>query len=183
MVDVTQVTKEVLDFWFEQTPAKKRFAKNAQFDAEVRRRFLPAYRDIQKSGHQRYMQSADSVLAAILILDQFSRNIFRGDPSAFAEDDRAIFLANHAVEKGMDKVIAEERRAFVYLPFMHSENSSHHERAVELLGALSNRQYLAYELKHQAIIDRFGRYPHRNEILGRESTEEERAHLAEHGGF
>ncbi len=183
MSDIDEITKEGFDFWFLETPPEKRFAKDPAFDAEIHLRFYWVYEDIQTGGHQRYMSSASSILAAIIVLDQFSRNMFRDDPQAFVEDRRAIALASYAADQGLDQEIAESRRAFLYMPFMHSENAADHERAVMLFTGLGNDMFLEFELKHKAIIDEFGRYPHRNAVLGRESTAAELAHVAEHGGF
>jgi len=183
MSDIDEITREVLDFWFVETPAAKRFATDPAFDADLHMRFYWIYEDIQTGGHERYMGSANSILAAIIVLDQFSRNMFRNQPQAFAEDHRAIALAIYAADNGLDQEIAEGRRAFLYMPFMHSENPADHDRAVMLFTGLGNDTFLEFELKHKAIIDQFGRYPHRNAVLGRKSTEAELAHVAEHGGF
>ena len=183
MLDIDEVTKDVLDFWFVETPAEKRFMKDLDLDASIRDRFAAAYDDIRANGHERYMVSAEAILAAIIILDQFSRNMFRDDPRAFSEDKRAIALTVHAVDNGLDKVIPEAQRCFVYMPLMHSEDIADHEKAVDLFSSLINKQFLEFELKHKDIIDRFGRYPHRNAVLGRESTDDEAAFDKEHGGF
>jgi uncharacterized protein (DUF924 family) len=120
-------------------------------------------------------------LAEIIILDQFSRNIHRGTPDAFAADQLALALAQEAVSSGADQALPVSRRAFLYLPFMHSESPAIHERAVRLFSASGLAENLKSELRHQAIITRFGRYPHRNSILGRISTPEEEAFLEEPG--
>ncbi len=183
MLDIDEVTKDVLEFWFVETSGEIRFAKDVDLDSRIRKRFAAAYDDILAKGHERYMVSAETTLAAIIILDQFSRNMFRDDPRAFSEDHRAIELTIYAVDNGFDKVISEDRRCFVYMPLMHSEDLADHERALGLFASLTNKQFLEFELKHKAIIDRFGRYPHRNSVLGRESTDEEIAFDEEHGGF
>lgn len=183
MIDINGFTNEVLDFWFVETPPEKRFVKDPAFDAELRMRFSKVYEDIRAGGHERYMGSANSVLAAIIVLDQFSRNMFRDQPQAFAEDYQAIALAIYAVNNGLDQEVVESQRAFLYMPFMHSETVADHARAVMLFTDLGNSMFLEFELKHKAIIDQFGRYPHRNAVLGRESTAAELAHVAEHGGF
>jgi uncharacterized protein (DUF924 family) len=183
MLDIEEVTKDVLDFWFVETPAEKLFAKDLDLDARIRDRFAAAYEDIQENGHDRYKASPDTSLAAIIILDQFSRNMFRDDPRAFSEDKSAIELTIHSIDNGVDKVIPEDRRCFIYMPLMHSEDLADHEKAVELFSSLINKKFLEFELKHKDIIDRFGRYPHRNSVLDRESTDDEIAFDKEHGGF
>ena len=112
-------------------------------------------------------------LAEIIILDQFSRNMYRDTPEAFASDGLAIHLAEEAIDKGHDKEMKPDHKPFLYLPFMHSESKEMHEKAVKLISELGLKQFLDAELKHKIIIDQFGRYPHRNSILGRESTAEE----------
>ncbi len=183
MGDIELTVSKILEFWFDEIPPARWFAKDARFDAELRRRFMGDYLDIQTGGHERYLKSAHSILAAVLLLDQFSRNLYRGDPRAYAEDWRAIALSRHAVDQGLDGEIEEYRRAFLYMPFMHSEDPSDHEQAVRLFSKLSDPRYLEFEMKHKAVIDRFGRYPHRNEVLGRQSTPQELEFIAEHGGF
>ena len=124
---------------------------------------------------------SSSRLAEIIILDQFSRNIHRGTPDAFAADPLALALAQEAVSSGADQALPVSRRAFLYMPFMHSESQAIHELAVRLFSASGLAENLKAELRHQAIITRFGRYPHRNSILGRISTPEEEAFLEEPG--
>lgn len=183
MTDIHQVSEDVLSFWFDETPRKKHFAKDPAFDAEIRARFLAAYTDIRDNGHERYLADARTVLAAILILDQFSRNMFRDRPEAFAEDARALLLTEHALATGLDQAMPRDWRVFCYMPLMHSERPEDHVRAVAVFETHGDAATLDFEHKHKAIIDRFGRYPHRNEILGRISTDEERAFLQEHKGF
>ncbi|MBD1584576.1 DUF924 domain-containing protein [Pseudoalteromonas sp. S16_S37] len=116
-------------------------------------------------------------MAEIIILDQFSRNIYRDTPKAFENDSLALTLAQFAIAQGQDTMLPSNRRSFMYLPYMHSESKAIHTQAVELYKTLGNESNLSFELKHKAIIDQFGRYPHRNTILGRESSAEELAFL------
>ena len=183
MLDVSKVSEDVLKFWFVETPKEKRFGKDPEFDEAIRKRFLTAFNDIREHGHERYMVNAETTLAAIIILDQFSRNMFRDLPEAFSEDSRALVLAKHAVDTGLDMNAQADQRCFFYMPFMHSEAPEDHLRAVEAFERYGDAQFLEYELKHKAIIDKFGRYPHRNEVLGRASSKEEIAFVEEHGGF
>jgi len=125
------------------------------------------------------MISAEGRLAEIIVLDQFSRNIYRGTARAFAQDSLALALAQEAISQDLDKQLSPEQRSFLYMPFMHSESKLIHEFALKLFQRLGNQANLEYEIKHKIIIDRFGRYPHRNQILGRESTEEELSFLTQ----
>jgi len=177
---------EVLRFWFgegtERGKAHKRwFEKDAAFDAEIRRRFLPLYEEL--SAGNGWLSRADDCLARIVVLDQFPRNMFRGEPRAFAADPVALASAKHAVAKGYDRGMLDVERQFVYLPFEHSESLADQERACELMKALGEDLY-GWALKHKVIIERFGRFPHRNQVLGRASTPEEIKFLKQPGsGF
>ena len=120
-----------------------------------------------------WRENAEGRLAEIIILDQFSRNLYRDQAAAFAQDAQALTLAQEAIRLGLDQQLAPEQRSFLYMPFMHSESKLIHEEALKLFEALGNPINLDFEHRHKVIIDRFGRYPHRNAILGRESTPEE----------
>ena len=120
-----------------------------------------------------WRETAEGRLAEIIVLDQFSRNLFRDHPASFAQDPLALSLAQEAVRLGLDQQLAPDQRCFMYMPFMHSESKIIHAQALQLFEALGNPMNLDFELKHKTIIDRFGRYPHRNQILERESTPEE----------
>ena len=177
---------EVLAFWFgegaERGKAHKRwFEKNSTFDAEVRARFLPLYETLSASDD--WLSRADDCLARIVVLDQFPRNMFRGTARAFAADPLALAAARHALARGYDRDLLAVERQFVYLPFEHSESLADQERACELMRPLGEDLY-DWALRHKRIIERFGRFPHRNEILGRKSTPEEIEFLKEPGsGF
>jgi uncharacterized protein (DUF924 family) len=177
---------EVLRFWFgegaERGKAHKRwFEKNATFDAEVRSRFLPLYEGLVTRDD--WLSSSSYCLARIVVLDQFPRNMFRGSPRAFAADPLALAAAKHAVAKGYDRDLLQVEKQFVYLPFEHSESLADQERACELMQPLGDDLH-DWALRHKRIIERFGRFPHRNETLGRASTTEEIGFLKEPGsGF
>jgi uncharacterized protein (DUF924 family) len=177
---------DVLRFWFgegaERGKAHKRwFEKNSTFDAEIRARFLPLYESL--AGNDDWLSRPDDCLARIVVLDQFPRNMFRGTPRAFAADPAALAAAKHAVAKGYDREFLTVEKQFVYLPFEHSESLADQERACELMRPLGDDLY-DWAVRHQRIIERFGRFPHRNEILGRKSTPEEIEFLKQPGsGF
>lgn len=164
---------DVLDFWFEELTPQQWFVKDPALDKTIADRFEPVYRHIVNGECEDWLQTAEGSLAYVIVLDQFARNIFRDQAQAFAADSRAITAAQQGVTKGFDQQLEKSRRHFLYMPYMHSEDPSVHETAVKLFTALGNYMTLEYEFKHKAIIDRFGRYPHRNAVLGRESTPEE----------
>lgn len=171
---------DVLHFWFEELSPSQWWHRDAALDEALHLRFGELHRAACLAELWTWRDSAAGRLAEILVLDQFSRNIHRNDARAFAADALALGLAQEAVRIGADLTLAPERRPFVYMPYMHSESQAIHVTAVELFRerAPSN---LEYELRHKSIIDRFGRYPHRNALLGRTSTPEELAFLAQEG--
>lgn len=173
--------QDVLHFWFQELDPQMRFAKNAELDRKIRDRFLPTYRDVAAGKTTSWRNTPEGRLAEIIVLDQFSRNMFRDSPEAFAADSLALELAQAAVAAGADQKLATEQKAFLYMPYMHSEDRKVHERAVELFSQQGLEYNLRFEYAHKKIIDRFGRYPHRNEVLGRPSTPEELAFLQEEG--
>ena len=172
---------DVIKFWFEEIDPKQRWIKDPKFDALIAQRFGDLYEKAARGELASWRKNAKGALAEVIILDQFSRNIFRDTPNAFATDELAIEAAKQAIANGFDKEIDESYLSFLYMPFMHSESKEVHEIAVELFNKPGMEGSYDYELKHKAIIDRFGRYPHRNEILGRESTPEEIEFLKEDG--
>ena len=180
------LAQDVLDFWFgrgdERGKAHKRwFEKNAAFDAQIRSRFLTAYeQQLRDAG---WLAEPASCLARIVALDQFPRNMFRGSARAFEADALALAAAKHAVAKGYDRGMLDVERQFIYLPFEHSESLADQERACELMKPLGEELY-GWAVKHKVIIERFGRFPHRNALLGRASTPEEIEFLQQPGsGF
>lgn len=161
---------EVLGFWFEETTPKQWWAKSDAFDRLVDARFGVLHAAAMRAELYTWRADADGRLAEILVLDQFSRNIHRRRPEAFAGDGMALVLAQEAVAAGLDRALEPIRRAFLYLPYMHSESALMHALAVRLFAVPGMENNLDFELRHQAIIERFGRYPHRNAVLGRPST-------------
>jgi uncharacterized protein (DUF924 family) len=175
----------ILGFWFgDRDEARKEwYAADPAFDAALRARFLVDEAAAAAGRLDPWMAERDPCLALILLLDQVPRNIHRGTPTAFASDARARAVADHAIARGFDQALSPVRRAFVYLPFMHSEALADQERCVALHAAMEPDggpdSGLDFARRHRAIIARFGRFPHRNAILGRQSKEEETAFLAE----
>jgi uncharacterized protein (DUF924 family) len=163
---------EVLEFWFEELREADWFTRNEVTDARIRERFLALYERLAQAGDLA-VASARSALAAVIVLDQFSRNLFRGTARAFAADASARQLARQAIAQGFDQAMPPLQRLFLYLPFEHSEDPADQALSVTLIRRLGREDLTRYAEAHKAIIDRFGRYPHRNAALGRTSTTEE----------
>jgi uncharacterized protein (DUF924 family) len=164
---------QVLDFWFEEISAEQWFKKDDAFDRMIAERFEDIHTAAAQCELFEWREGPLGRLAEVIVLDQFSRNIFRDQPAAFAFDPLALALAQEAIGAGADQSFSNSQKLFLYLPYMHSESAAMHEIAVALFTNPGMEQNLEYEHKHKVIIDRFGRYPHRNEVLGRESTPEE----------
>lgn len=164
---------EILHFWFEEISPAQWFKKDDEFDQMIKERFANVHAAAVRCELFKWRVDPLGRLAEIIVLDQFSRNMYRNQPAAFAFDPLALALAQEAIRAGMGDSFSNPWKLFLYMPFMHSESAVLHEIAVVLFSTPGMEQNLEYEQKHKAIIDRFGRYPHRNEILGRESTAEE----------
>lgn len=173
--------QEVLRFWFEETTPAQWWKVDLTFDRLIAQRFGTLHRQASCGELFQWRAEPRGRLAEIIVLDQFSRNMFRGTPGAFASDVIALTLAQEAVAAGVDATLTVAERVFLYMPYMHSESRRIHEVAELLFQANAPDSNYQFELRHKAIIDRFGRYPHRNAILGRESTQEELAFLKEPG--
>ena len=175
----------VVQFWRESGPSKW-FAHDPAFDDQIRRRFQALHVTASTGALQLWAQSASGALALLILLDQFPRNLYRGSAHAFATDPMARSIAREAVERGFDLQIEVLLRAFVYLPFMHSELIQDQDRGLALCESLvqakGDKRTLRSAIQHRDIIVRFGRFPHRNTVLGRATTEEEQAFL-DGGGF
>lgn len=172
---------DVLDFWWQAGPAKW-FARDDGFDAGIRERFMAAVEAAKAGRLDTWEATPHGALALLILLDQFTRNLFRNDPRAFEADPKALGIADRAVSAGFDKAFPPSVRVFFYLPFEHAEDMAAQERSVDLCRALNNEQFYLYALIHLDVIRRFGRFPHRNKVLGRETTPEEQAFL-DSGGF
>ena len=175
---------EILRFWFEEIDPAKWWAKDAAFDQLIRGRFSEVHARATRCELFEWRADAKGRLSEIIVLDQFSRNMFRGSPLSFASDALALALAQEAISAKADEVLSPTQRIFLYLPFMHSESLKIHAVAVELYRKNGIQDNLDFEIRHRQIIERFGRYPHRNDILGRQSTDEEIEFLKQPGsGF
>ncbi len=172
---------DVIIFWFEEIPPTQWWGKDDEFDQLIKRKFSDVHDRATKCELFNWRKEPKGRLAEIIVLDQFSRNMFRGTPRAFAQDQMALILAQEAISLGVDMQLGSKERRFIYLPFMHSESIVIHEAAEELYRQHGNPSALDFELKHKRIIERFGRYPHRNEVLGRISTDEEIEFLKQPG--
>ena len=173
--------QEVIKFWFEEIEPRQWWIKDDAFDQLIRERFSTIHQQASRCELFTWRESALGRLAEIIVLDQFSRNMFRGTAHAFAQDQVALVLCQEAISLGVDSELPPKQRSFMYMPLMHSESLLIHQQAESLYRRLGDPSSLEYELRHKNIIAQFGRYPHRNEILGRESTEEEKKFLQEPG--
>lgn len=178
---------EVLSFWFGTTLEMRKawFTKDPAFDAEIRDRFLPLYEQVAAGQFDTWMNSAESCLALIIVLDQFPRNMFRGTPRSFATNPKALNIARWAIAQGLDQQLSPIQRFFFYLPLEHSENLDDQIESVRLYEQFRNLPELAdtydYAIRHHDVIKQFGRFPHRNSILDRPSTPEEVEFLKQPG--
>jgi uncharacterized protein (DUF924 family) len=171
----------VFKFWFQEIDRSLWFKKDPDFDKLLAERFGDLHTRVCAGELSAWRESAPGRLAEIIVLDQFSRNLYRNSAKAFAQDGMALVLAQEAVHCGADLALPAQERVFLYMPYMHSESPLIHEAAVQLFTSTGIAGNLAFEMKHKTIIDRFGRYPHRNAVLGRASTPEELAFLAQPG--
>lgn len=180
------ILADVLDFWFADETKAHWFNSTPSFDAEISQKFQAAAETLAKGPfpHPVWETDAESALALIIMLDQFPRNMFRGSPRAFAWDGHALGVADRMVDSGWDLEVPADRRSFVYMPFMHAEDLTAQNRCVELSGSQldDGGSTLRHAKAHRDVIERFGRFPHRNNVLGRKSTSEE-VEFLETGGY
>lgn len=174
--------EDVIQFWFEEIEVKQWWVKDERFDRHIIERFGHTHARAASCELDDWRQSPRGRLAEVIVLDQFSRNIYRDRPESFASDPLALALAQVAIAVGTDRELdSQQQRCFLYMPYMHSESAEVHRTAVQLFTDLGEESNLDFELQHQSIIERFGRYPHRNEILRRQSSEPEVAFLSQPG--
>lgn len=183
---------DVIDFWFGEpgaaergVPRKAWFEKSAAFDASIRDRFAAVFEAAEADRLDDWQRTPLAALALVIVLDQFPRNMFRGTPRAFATDSRALAIARRIVERGFDAAYLTVECAFAYLPFEHAEDIAMQRQSLALFAKLppsaSSTRYLDYARRHHDVVARFGRFPHRNEVLGRASTPEELEFLKQPG--
>lgn len=183
---------EVLDFWFGREGEERYgefrdewFQKDEEFDRQIHERFSEDYERAARREYDDWREEPESCLALVILLDQFPRNLFRSDPRTHATDGKALEASEYALERAFDRELPAFKSMFLYMPFMHSENVEDQRRSVELFGRLAARDngpdVTEYAEGHRDIVERFGRFPHRNRILGRESTPEEAEFLEQPG--
>jgi uncharacterized protein (DUF924 family) len=175
------VPRDVVSFW-RDAGEDKWFKKNDDFDRALVERFAATHAEAAAGRLDHWAETAEGALALILVLDQFSRNMFRGDPKTFAQDRKALALARKALDAGFDRAVEPALRSFFYMPFMHAETIVDQQRCVSLIHAHGSADSLKFAILHREIIRRFGRFPHRNAVLGRHTTPAEESFL-DAGGF
>ena len=173
--------EKVINFWFEALSPQQWFTKSDALDGEIKERFTEVLAAAAQGECWQWRDTARGRLAEIIVLDQFSRNIHRGHAPAVAQDSMALVLAQEAVRQGADRSLNTTEKAFLYMPYMHSESPLIHQQAMLLFDQPGLENNYHFEIKHKDIIERFGRYPHRNEVLGRTSTDEEIEFLKQPG--
>jgi uncharacterized protein (DUF924 family) len=174
--------EQVTRYWFEELPPAAWFRKDTRVDDAIRERFAALHDELARIRPEQ-LTTARDCLAAVIVLDQFSRNMYRGSPRSFATDALALSISQHAIAAGLDRQLERRQRWFLYMPFQHAEDCAAQARSIELFTQLDDLENLGYAQRHKEIIDRFGRFPHRNEVLGRVSTPEEAQFIATHRGF
>lgn len=175
--------EELVEFWFSPEARRRWFDSTPEFDAQLRERFLGDWEAARDGLHAHWEQSAIGALALVILLDQIPLNIFRDSARRYSTAESARETADRAISRGFDQSLSDEQKSFLYLPFMHSEGLEDQERSVALYRAAGLQESLKWALHHREVIRRFGRFPHRNRILGRTSTEAERTWLASEGAF
>ncbi len=177
--------QEIIHFWFEETAPQQWFQNNPALDEAIKDRFGTTLEMADDGLCNTWSVDVDGCLALVLLLDQFPRHVYRGTPQSLATDEKALLVAKQALHKGFDQVLDPVKRGFLYIPFQHSENLNDQKRSVELYGAMKddNPTGFMYAERHYTPIEKFNRFPHRNEVLGRESTAEEIEFLKTNAGF
>jgi uncharacterized protein (DUF924 family) len=179
-----QITSQnILDFWYSKEMQGRWFASTPVLDQEIRDKFEALWRKAAAGELDQWKDSPEGCLALIIVLDQFPLNMYRGKAVSFKTGQQAIDVAKHAIENGFDRRLTAERLAFLYMPFMHSENLEDQDLSVRLFEAAKLESNLRFALHHRELIRKFGRFPHRNSVLGRQSTSEETEYLASSEAF
>jgi len=169
--------QEILEYWFSDSLKAYWFNSTQDIDNEISKKFLPVWVAARRHDLDDWLQTADGTLAMIIVLDQLPLNMFRDQADSFLTEKQSIDIAKEAIKKGYDKLIDKQRRMFMYLPFMHSEDIQNQNESVRLFKKSGLKENLKFAEHHRSIVERFGRFPHRNAILGRQSTEAEIAYL------
>ena len=180
---MSESAQSIIAFWFSDTVRPLWFKSTAEFDNQLRDRFETLWQDAAAGKLDSWVESTEGALALVILLDQIPLNIYRGEARSFSTEAKAREVAGRAIDKGWDTTLPNEQKAFLYMPFMHSETLGDQERSVSLYEAAGLEYNLKFAKHHQDIIRRFGRFPHRNAILGRQSTDAEEAYLASGEAF
>ena len=179
----TVSSREILDYWFAPGMSEQWFRANPSLDREIRERFEATWEAAAAGDLDHWADTAGGALALVIVLDQFPLNMYRGDAKSFSTEAKAIAVCNRAIDQDLGRQLPAERLAFLYMPLMHSESLSDQDRSVALFKAAGLEANLRFAQHHRELIRRFGRFPHRNSVLGREGTAEERDYLASKGAF
>ncbi|WP_455211776.1 DUF924 family protein [Kaarinaea lacus] len=164
---------EIVSFWFSEPVKKLWFNSTPEFDAQLKQKYLHVVECAERGDLDDWAEHANGALALAIILDQFPLNMFRQQARSFATENKARQIVEYAITKGLDQLLSDEQKAFLYLPYMHSENLEDQDKSVKLFEKAGLTENLRYAKHHRELIRRFGRFPHRNQILGRESTPDE----------
>ncbi len=175
--------EDIITFWFSPDSRKYWFQSTPSFDEDIRHRFEVIWRESLEGGHDDWKKTPEGALALVILFDQFPLNMFRDRPESFQTGALSRQVAGEAIEAGFDKQLADEQKAFMYLPYMHSETLAGQDRSIELFEQAGLVKNLRWAHGHRKIVQRFGRFPHRNKILGRKSTAKELEWLASPEGF
>jgi len=181
--EVPDATHAILDFWFRELGPDKWWTRSDRTDATIRTRFLPLWEQWRRRSAECFLATPRDALAAVVLFDQYSRNMFRRQANAFATDALALEIAKRTVDRGLDQSLTRQERAFLYMPFMHSEDPAMQDRSIWLFERLGEVEQIAYARKHRDVIARFGRFPARNAALGRASRPEEANIIEESKGW
>ena len=173
----------IIDFWFSEKVSRQWFSSTRELDHEIHAKYAALWRIATEGGLDDWCETPEGSLALVIVLDQFPLNMFRGTPSCFSSEAQATQCAKHAIERGFDHLLDKRRLAFLYMPLMHSEELADQDLSVALFEQAGFKQNLAFAKHHREIVKRFGRFPHRNEILGRISSREELVYLNSTGAF
>lgn len=174
---------DIIQFWFAETPFQMWFQSTAEFDENIKKKYYLIHQQAKAGELDHWKETAIGCLALVIILDQFPRNMFRNTPQAFSTDELALKISEYSLEHKFDQELSTEQRLFLYLPFEHSENLDHQKKSVELVKQIDQKDspWLYYAEEHYKVIEKFGRFPHRNKILNRQSSREEEEFLKQPG--